>query len=109
MTKNVRLVALLWKELLDLSRNRTALLPVGIVAIVALVIPFVVAVAIPSATGQRLGDDGDLARLSARLGAAASLSPDARVQLFLFQQFLLLFLLIPITGAMALAAHSVVG
>ena len=37
------------------------------------------------------------------------LSPDGRVQLFLFQQFLLLFLLTPTTGAMALAAHAVVG
>ena len=31
------------------------------------------------------------------------------MQYFLFQQFLLLFLLTPVTGAMALAAHSVVG
>jgi len=31
------------------------------------------------------------------------------VQLFLFQQFLMLFLLTPITGAMALAAHAIVG
>ena len=39
----------------------------------------------------------------------ADLSNDARVQLFLFQQFLMLFLLTPITGAMALAAHAIVG
>ena len=31
------------------------------------------------------------------------------MQLFLFQQFLMLFLLTPITGAMALAAHAIVG
>ena len=31
------------------------------------------------------------------------------MQLFLFQQFLILFLLTPVTGAMALAAHAVVG
>ena len=31
------------------------------------------------------------------------------VQLFLFQQFLTLFLLTPITGAMAFAAHAIVG
>ena len=34
---------------------------------------------------------------------------DARVQLFIFQQFLIVFLLMPITGAMALAAHAIVG
>src|SRR5262249_41237607 len=42
-------------------------------------------------------------------GATADLSDDARIQLFLFQQFLLLFLITPVTGAMALASHAVVG
>src|SRR5439155_18935283 len=41
--------------------------------------------------------------------AAPALSPEARVQLFFFEQFVLLYLLLPITGAMALAAHSIVG
>ena len=31
------------------------------------------------------------------------------MQWFLFQQFLMVFLLMPITGAMALAAHAIVG
>jgi ABC-2 type transport system permease protein len=43
------------------------------------------------------------------LGLRGDLSGEARIQLFLFQQFLILFMVIPITGAMALAAHSVVG
>jgi len=103
------LAALLRKELLDLSRNRGALLPVAIVALVALLLPFGVTIAIPAMTGQHLGDDSDLLRVSAALGTHDGLSADGRVQLFLFQQFLMLFLLTPITGAMALAAHSVVG
>ena len=37
------------------------------------------------------------------------LSPDQRIVFFLFQQFLILFLLTPVTGAMSLAAHAVVG
>src|SRR5207237_9007834 len=37
------------------------------------------------------------------------LGANALVQLFLFQQFLLVFLLMPITGAMSLAAHAIVG
>jgi ABC-2 type transport system permease protein len=37
------------------------------------------------------------------------MEPTARIQFFLFQQFLLLFLMTPITGAMALASHAVVG
>jgi ABC-2 type transport system permease protein len=104
-----RLPALLRKELLDLTRNRTALLPVALVALLALVMPFVLTIALPAATGQSLGEDRDLLRISVAAGAAAALTDDGRVQAFLFEQFLLLFLLIPVTGAMALASHSVIG
>lgn len=106
---SVQLAALLRKELLDLSRNRGALLPVAIVALVALLLPFAVTIVIPVMTGQHLADDSDLSKVSAAFGTPDQLSADGRVQLFLFQQFLMLFLLTPITGAMALAAHSVVG
>jgi len=104
-----RVLALLRKEGLDLQRNPGALMPVLIVGVVALVLPFVIAIGIPTWTGGRLGDDSDLLRVSDVIGAPAHLNDDARVQFFLLQQFLLLFLLTPITGAMALAAHSIVG
>ena len=109
MTLRSPLAALLKKELLDLKRNPGALLPVAVVAIVAFVLPFTVAVAVPAITGQRLAEDRDLVAVSRVVDPEGRLAPDARVQLFLFQQFLILFLLTPITGAMALAAHSVVG
>ena len=105
----MRIRALLAKEFLDLSRNRLALLPVGIITILSLVLPFGIAVAIPFFTGQELGSDADLVKVSAVVGAHETLTNTARVQLFLFQQFLMLFLMTPITGAMALAAHAVVG
>jgi ABC-2 type transport system permease protein len=104
-----RLRALVAKELLDLRRNRGALLPVAIVTLMSLALPFTVTIAIPAMTGSPLGDDSDLVRVSAVTGVHDQLTPTGRVQLFLFQQFLMMFLLIPITGAMALAAHSVVG
>jgi ABC-2 type transport system permease protein len=103
-----QLRALFRKELIDVGRNRAALLPVAFVAVVAIALPFVIAVIVPAATGQRLGSDADLLALSAVAGGS-HLGADGRVQLFLFQQFLMLFLLMPITGAMALAAHSVIG
>jgi ABC-2 type transport system permease protein len=43
------------------------------------------------------------------LGPLENLSINGRVQLFIFQQFLIVFLLMPVTGAMALAAHAIVG
>ena len=104
-----RIRILVTKEFLDLARNRTALLPVVIVTVMSLVLPFGIAVGVPAMTGHGLGEDADLVRVSVVMGTHDALSNDARVQLFLFQQFLMLFLLTPITGAMALAAHAIVG
>src|SRR5262245_31498497 len=104
-----RLSALFRKELVDGVRNRAAPFLVAAVSFVALVLPFVVVSGIPALTHQLLSDDADLSRLSQLAGAPKSLSPEAGVQWFLFQQFLLLFLLTPTTGAMALAAHGIIG
>ena len=87
----------------------TALVPVAIVTLFALVLPFVVAVALPAVTGRSLGHDAGLSSIAGVANPPDTLSPDARVQFFLFQQFLVLFVLTPVTGAMVLAAHSVVG
>jgi ABC-2 type transport system permease protein len=105
----MRIQALVIREFLDLSRNRMALMPVVIVTVLALGLPFFIAITIPRMTGQPLASDSDLAKVSLVLGLRGDLSGEARIQLFLFQQFLILFMVIPITGAMALAAHSVVG
>ncbi len=104
-----RIRTLIAKEFLDLARNRTALLPVAIVTVLSLVLPFGIAVGVPAMTGRGLGEDADLLRVSIVVRSDEALSSDARIQLFLFQQFLMLFLLTPITGAMALAAHAIVG
>jgi len=105
----LRIRTLITKEFLDLARNRAALLPVVLVTVLSLVLPFGIAVLVPAVTGRGLGDDADLVKVSAVAGARPDLSSDGHVQLFLFQQFLMLFLLTPITGAMALAAHAIVG
>jgi ABC-2 type transport system permease protein len=104
-----RIRVLVLKEFLDLMRNATALVPVMIVTLMSLVLPFMIVVAIPRISGQPLDHDSDLIRVSGVAGVQASLSADGQIQFFLFQQFLMLFLLTPITGAMALAAHSIVG
>jgi ABC-2 type transport system permease protein len=101
--------ALFRKELLDLARNRSALLPVVIVTLLLLVMPFAIVFLLPIATGRPLVGDADLARAVVLLGAQGPSDPEARIQLFLFQQFLLFFLVTPITGAMSLASHAVVG
>jgi ABC-2 type transport system permease protein len=105
----MRIRTLITKEFLDLARNRAALIPVVLVTVMSLALPFGIAVLVPAMTGRPLGHDADLVKVSAAAGVHAGLSNDASVQLFLFQQFLMLFLLTPITGAMALAAHAIVG
>ena len=104
-----RVRALLAKEFLDLRRNRAALVPVAMITGLSLAIPFAVIIGIPVVTGHALGDDPGLQRLSAVVGPEDDLSPNGRIELFLFQQFLMLFILTPITGAMSLAAHAVIG
>jgi ABC-2 type transport system permease protein len=105
----VRIRALLGKELLDIARNRTVLAPVALVTFVSLAIPFTVILVVPAITGRPLGEDAALAQLGAAIAPHQRISADIAVEAFLFQQFLLLFLLTPITAAMSLAAHAVVG
>lgn len=103
-----RIRVLIARELLDVSRHLTTLLPVALITLLSLVMPFGLAIGIPWMTARPLSHDSELVRLSAVAGGTA-LPPDARVQLFLLQQFLMLFLITPITGAMTLAAHAVIG
>jgi ABC-2 type transport system permease protein len=101
--------ALFRKELRDLSRNLGVLFPVALVAVLTLALPFVLTIVVPAVSGHALSEDSDLLRASGRIAAHPWLSAEGRVQLFFFEQFVLLFLLLPITGSMALAAHSIVG
>jgi ABC-2 type transport system permease protein len=104
-----RLLALFRKEVLDLMRNRAALVPVVVAAAFALAMPFSITILVPIVSHQPLGSDSELAAISRVVDSGRTLDDNARVQLFLFQQFLLVFLLMPITGAMSLAAHAIVG
>ena len=85
------------------------LLPVVLVTIVTLATAFGIALVLPMMTGHALSEDTELSTLSTLTGVHDELSDDGRIQLFFFEQFLMLFLVIPVTGAMALASHSVVG
>ena len=105
-----RLSTLVSKELLDLRRNRAALAPVVIATLVLLLVSLFLLVVTPAFRGRQLGNDTDLSRIAAAAtDGHLELSEAARNQLFLFQQFLLFFLLTPTTGAMSLAAHAIVG
>jgi ABC-2 type transport system permease protein len=88
------------------------LIPVIILALVTVVLPFIIVVILPAALGEPLSTDADFRRLATRTGGPAGiehLSGEGAVQAFLFQQFLFVQLLIPVAGAMSFAGHSLIG
>jgi len=106
-----RIAALLQKELLDLSRTRAAIMP-GLWTLLALVVPFVIAIGVPAVTGDKTVDRDITEALDKVLRywpALEGLSAEARTQAFFFQQFLMMLVLVPVTGSMALAAYSIIG
>ena len=106
-----RIAAIVAKELAELRRNRSALVPVVLVSTVSVLLPFLITVVVPAVFGEPLSGDADFEALSRRHLAPGEglLDNEARIQAFLFQRFLLLQILVPVTGAMAFAAYSLIG
>jgi ABC-type Na+ efflux pump permease subunit len=107
-----RIVALLGKELADLRGNPAVFVSAIITGIVSILMPFVIAVAVPYLAGERLSDSSDF-RIALEMyrdqPGARSLDPEGAIQAMIFQQFLILLLLTPVAGAMSVAAYAVVG
>ncbi len=107
-----RALALLGKELADLRQNLAIFVPSVIVTVIAILMPVFVAVIVPAATGERLSDSGDLevaVEMYKKNPAMRSLDPEAAIQAYVFQYFLVMLVLGPITSAMSIAASSVIG
>jgi ABC-2 type transport system permease protein len=108
-----RIAALMTKELREMRSNPAAILPVVLLIAVCLVLPFFVAIVLPAMTGESLTSDRTISEVMAyarsRLPGLETLPPESAAQAFLFQQFLFLFLVAPIVGAVSLAAYAVVG
>jgi ABC-2 type transport system permease protein len=107
-----RTLALLGKELADLRQNLAIFLPSLLVTIIAVLIPVFVAVIVPFATGERLSDSSDLEialEMYQQDPSMRHLDPEAAIQAYVFQYFLVMLVLGPVTSAMSVAAFSVVG
>ena len=108
-----RIATLIRKELREFLANPTQILPVTLLVLVCLILPFMVMKVMPTATGQSIANDETLRKAvsfaSQHLEEFANLSSEQAAEAFLFQQFLMLFLIAPLLGGVALAAHSVVG
>lgn len=105
-----RVWALLAKELADLRQSPAAWVPPLLTSTIPLAIPLVIGIAVPSLTGEALADSREFNDAIAEAGPAfAALGPEGAIQAWLFSQFVVLLLLSPIGGSMALAAFSVIG
>lgn len=108
-----RVAAVAWKDVVELVRTPGAILPAVAMAAGALAPAFLVGLLIPALTGRPLSASRSFAEAARLAGevvpALAGLEPDARVQAFIAQQFVLVLLMVPVVGSMALGAHSVIG
>lgn len=107
-----RVAALAWKDALELSRNPGAVLPALAMVAGALFPPFLVVIGGPMIGGRSLEESGEFAdavNAVAVIPELAALSGNALVQAFVFHQFTLLLLLVPVVAAMSLATHAVIG
>lgn len=108
-----RIKAIALKDAAELARNPGAILPAVMMVVGSLVPAFFVVVGAPLIVGRSLEESGQFVEEAqaavGQIPELAGLSGDGLIQAFLFHQFTLLLLLVPVVGAMALATHSVVG
>ncbi len=107
-----RTAALLGKELADLRSNPAVFMPAALTGVLSITLPFFVAILVPYLSGERLSDSSDFEiALEMYRGQPSTrgLDPEGAVQAWIFQQFLVLLVLTPVAGSMAVAAYSVIG
>lgn len=108
-----RISALARKDAAELLRNPGAIVPPLLMVFGSLFPGFLVVIGAPMIAGRTLEESGEFAeeaaQAMARMPELAGLSGNALIQAFLFHQFALLLLLVPVVAATALATHAVIG
>jgi ABC-2 type transport system permease protein len=108
-----RVTALARKDARELMRNPGAVIPAILMVFGSLFPMFLVIFLVPMLMGRTLEQSGEFAEEAAnaagRIPELAGLSGNALIQTFLFHQFSLLLLLVPIVSGTALATHAVIG
>lgn len=108
-----RVLALAWKDARELARNPGAIVPPVLMVLASLFPAFLVVIGAPMIAGRTLEESGDFVEEAARairsMPELAGLAGNALIQAFLFHQFALLLLMVPVVSATALATHAVIG
>src|SRR5258705_12475620 len=103
-----RIAALLGKELADLRNTPAVFIPAIITGVISIVMPFLIAIAVPYFSGERLADSSDF-RIALEIyrdqPATRSLDPEGAIQALIFQQFLVLLVVTPVAGPKSVAAY----
>jgi ABC-2 type transport system permease protein len=107
-----RVRAIAAKDAEEVRRQPAVIVP-AVAMVFAVALPgFLLLVVAPRFTDVALDDPDIVAaanRIVGQLPGLAALSPEAQAQAFLLQQFLMFSLLVPIFGALSLAAQAIVG
>jgi ABC-2 type transport system permease protein len=104
--------ALVGKELTDLRRNPAVFFPAALTGFLSILLPLIVAIAVPYFTGEHLSDSSDFqiaVELYRHQPITRGLEAEGAIQAWIFQQFLVLLMLTPVAGSMSVAAYSVIG
>ncbi len=108
-----RITALSSKDARELIRTPGAVVPPLLMALGALLPIFLVVFLIPLLEGETLEESGEFAEQAVaamrQIPELRGLSGNALIQAFVFHQFSLLLLLVPVVGVSALATHAVIG
>jgi ABC-2 type transport system permease protein len=108
-----RISALARKDAGELIRNPGAIVPPLLMLLGALLPAFVIVMLVPMLEGESLEESGELVEQATaairQIPELAALSGNALIQAFVFHQFSLLLLLVPVVGASALATHAIIG
>jgi len=105
-----RVQAIIGRELLEIVKNRLLIFTIFLPPLLLTIIPIgMFAVLGNEMTGGNLNSGGSLERLVALSPNMAKYSPNELMQLIVFQQFLVLYLVLPLIIPMTVAAHSIIG
>lgn len=107
-----RVLALVRKDLAELAQRPGVFIPPLLMMLMFVLPAFFGIIGTPIWSGESLGrgEIGAAARVAAQsMPALAALSGVAQAQAFMFLQFLMVVLNVPVAGTMALAAQSIIG
>ena len=105
--------AIMRKEWVETLHNRTLVWSFVLVGVMFTIMPLIIAFGLPALAGEAMTADPDtgpmLSLLAGALPGFEALGSVEQFQVFALRQFLPLFLLLPIMGAMSIATYSIIG